>query len=210
MHFLTSIICVVLCLFTHFVRAQRSYIKHEKPEQVENVIIYYKPSEMILNHQDSVLMEKEYWDEKASLNQMVYKKDIPVRGATYRNFYGANLRQKFSNEIKQYPDNYFAYARYIDEWPSDTVNIMLPKIITKLLKVKNSNDGLLSALIVAYSKQVKRDLAYPILLQLLKKYPSSQVSGFALSLHLYEQYKAGGPFLATGELNYRKLVGRKI
>ncbi|MGF1923185.1 MAG: hypothetical protein ACQUHE_03325, partial [Bacteroidia bacterium] len=141
---------------------------------------------------------------EASINKMVYSKGLPVRGGTYQDFSGAKLHDKFHEEIERYPTNYFAYARYISSLPSDTVDAIVPVLIAKLRLVKVVDDGLLTALTVAYAKQGKREMAYDLLLQLLEKYPSSTCTDFAFSHFLYEQYRTGGSMLATGIL-YEKL-----
>ena len=84
--------------------------------------------------------------------------------------------------------------------PADTMPKILPLLTAKLIKVKNRDEGLLSALVAAYSKQGKIKEAYPILIELLEKYPTSSATQFSFSLYLYEQYKTGGSMLATGEL----------
>ncbi len=139
-------------------------------------------------------------DAGAAISHMIYNKDKPARGASYQELSGSSLHENFKAEINRYPDNYFAYARYINSLPADTASIILPELIGRLSKVKRKDVGLLSALCVARAKKGELKEAYSILTQLMEQFPSSQATEFALTFYLYEQYKAGGSMMATGIL----------
>jgi peroxiredoxin len=141
-------------------------------------------------------------DENATENILVYdsKHQKPVRGAYMQGFFNDRPDSTFHIEVRNYPDNYLAYAKYINvssmiKQP-DTAKVEILSLIEKLRHAVQSEDhdnpGLLAALCVAHSKSGNLNIGKIYLSKLFAQFPLRQETAFAFSIYNYEYYKSSG------------------
>jgi thiol-disulfide isomerase/thioredoxin len=141
-------------------------------------------------------------DENATKNLLVYdsKHHKPVRGAYMQGFFNDKPDSIFHVEVSNYPDNYLAYAKYINVISmvkqADTAKVEIHSLIDKLqYAVKSeihSDPSLLTALCVAYSKSGDLNNGKVYLNKLFAQFPLRQETAFAFSIYNYEYYKSSG------------------
>lgn len=134
-----------------------------------------------------------------SRDQLVYERNTlkpAVNAFTPFLLFGDNPDSVFQREIKNHPDNYYAYARYFN-----TVAMLKPDSISRAqiqaslpqLAVNSSKDpGLWAALCVGYAKTGDLAKAKLILFELMRLFPQSNACALAFQIYDYEYYKSSG------------------
>jgi thiol-disulfide isomerase/thioredoxin len=139
-------------------------------------------------------------DDKASHNLLVYDDahNRPVKGAYFDAMFYSNPDDLFEKEITGYPNNYLAYAKFINivsmMQDQQTANQQIAGLIRKLHNISpvNQSDlpGLLTALCIGYAKTGNLSEGKKYLFQLFDRFPQSQETVFAFSIYNYEYYKS--------------------
>ncbi|AMR33105.1 hypothetical protein A0256_17630 [Mucilaginibacter sp. PAMC 26640] len=148
-------------------------------------------------------------DHNAAIDLLVYtpNKRTPVRGALLQAFFSDHPDSLFLQEIGRYPDNFLAYASYINvvsmikegSEGKKEIQDMLHKLLEIARGRKGSpdgNSGLLAALCVAYAKTGDMKSGKDYLLRMLNLFPASAETRFAFTIYNYENYKASGKAIA--------------
>ncbi|MES2279041.1 MAG: TlpA disulfide reductase family protein [Bacteroidota bacterium] len=136
-------------------------------------------------------------DDEAGENLLVYNADhqAPVRGAYMQDFFADKPDSVFQKEINNYPDNYLAYAKYINVISMVKPGTAKEEIVAMLNKLEmvhgaDNSAGLLSALCIGYAKTGDLNKGKAYLFNLFEKYPATAETAFAFSIYNYEYYKA--------------------
>jgi peroxiredoxin len=139
-------------------------------------------------------------DEKASHNLLVYDiaHDRPVKGAYFDAMFDTDPDAIFDKEITGHPDNYLAYAKFMNivsmVKDQQTANQQITGLIKKLDHISPVNPselpGWLTALCIGYAKTGNLAEGKKYLFRLLDGFPQSQATVFAFSIYNYEYYKS--------------------
>ncbi|MBO0949183.1 TlpA family protein disulfide reductase [Fibrella forsythiae] len=145
---------------------------------------------------DFYTLNKE--DVGAAQQQLVYDpvQHRPVQSAYLEALFTEHPDSIFQQEIKAYPANYLAYARYINVLAmlssSEATTLKIKGLLTQLKKERTMTAGLLSALCVGQVKTGQWAAGKESLLELFEHFPAAPETAFALSIYGYEYYKRSG------------------
>jgi len=136
-------------------------------------------------------------DSKANHQLLVYNHQHtkPVKSAYLDAMFNEKPDSLFSKEITNYPNNYLAYAKFMNivamVKDQQTANAQIVKLMQKLNNVNPDNDdaGFLAAFCVGNAKTANLSIAKKYLYQLLDQFPQTQQTAFAFSIYNYEYYK---------------------
>lgn len=139
-------------------------------------------------------------DESAAITKLVYdtKYQHEAEGAYLDALFDDNPDSVFRNEMLHYPDNYLAYARFINvvsmikdhEAAKTQIDEILKKLQTAAQQKQDAGPGLLAALCVGYAKTADLPEGKKYLYLLFNRFPKSAELAFAFSIYNYEYYKA--------------------
>ncbi|ASU35503.1 TlpA family protein disulfide reductase [Mucilaginibacter xinganensis] len=139
-------------------------------------------------------------DDKAGFNKLVYKPNhqTEVEGAYMAALFDDNPDSIFRKELVHYPDNYLAWAKFInvvamikDHAAGKAQVEGLIKKLTLSIKASNHPDaGLLAALCIGNAKTGNLAEGKKYLYQLFSKFPENEETAFAFSIYNYEYYKS--------------------
>lgn len=135
-------------------------------------------------------------DNASAANLLVYQPDHqkPVQGAYMQAMFSDRPDSIFSKETVNYPENYLAYAKYINVVSmiknADIAKPEIANLLVKLQNVKAKSAGWLAAMCIGYAKTGYLAEGKTYLYQLFSKYPSAAETAFAFSIYNYEYYKA--------------------
>lgn len=141
-------------------------------------------------------------DHAASKTLIVYENNKPVKGAYLDALFGNKPDSAFSLEVTNYPNHYYAYAKYMNVLAmrgsldvakgqiNTLLNILDRSLTDDTSKLKDV--GLLAAKCVGNAKIGSLSAAKSSLFQLFEIYPEAVETAFAFSIYNYEYYKASG------------------
>lgn len=137
-------------------------------------------------------------DASATINIPVYTPahTIPVEGAYMDQFFTDTPERPFTYEMRNYPGNYFAYAKYFNVismlQPDAAKTIIQPLLHTadSVYKKGKASAGVLTALCIGYAKTGQLSEAKKYMCRLLNLFPAAGETAFAFSIYNYEYYKA--------------------
>jgi len=139
-------------------------------------------------------------DDNAAINTLVYdsKHQQEAEGAYLDALFDDNPDSVFRKEMVHYPDNYLAYARFINVVSMikdhEAAKVQIDEIVKKLQVIaqqkSDAGPGLLAALCVGYAKTANLPEGKKYLYLLFSRFPESAELAFAFSIYNYEYYKA--------------------
>lgn len=139
-------------------------------------------------------------DDKAGFSKSVYQADrqTEVEGAFLNALFDDNPDSVFQKEMANYPDNYLAWAKFINVISMikdhDTAKAQIDNLLKQLnISIKaNKQPGadLLTALSVGNAKIGNLAEGKRYLYQLFDSYPKNEETAFAFSIYNYEYYKS--------------------
>jgi thiol-disulfide isomerase/thioredoxin len=155
-------------------------------------------------------------DDKASHYLVVYDDAHrrPVKGAYLDDMFYSNPDTLFEKEIAGYPDNYLAYAKFMNiismMKDQQTANQQIAGLLKKLTAIppvnKSEQPGLLAALCIGYAKTGNLSEGKKYLYQLFDRFPQSQATAFAFSTYNYEYYKSSRKWIEDDVLSKVKFI----
>ncbi|MES2419227.1 MAG: TlpA disulfide reductase family protein [Bacteroidota bacterium] len=136
-------------------------------------------------------------DELANQNLIVYESNglRPVKGAYFDALFGNNPDSIFKLEIANYPNNYYAYAKYMNVMAMvkkpEEAKVQIERLLKTLNNIRSTakDIGLMAAICVGNAKIGALTIAKNELFQLFDSYPSAAETAFAFSIYSYEYYK---------------------
>lgn len=139
-------------------------------------------------------------DEKAGLTKLVYKSNhqTEVEGAYMNALFDDNPDSVFQKEMANYPNNYLAWAKFINVVSMikdhDAAKTQIDGLLNQLNTFAQTNSqagaGLLAALCVSNAKTGNLAGGKKYLYQLFDKFPKNEETAFAFSIYNYEYYKS--------------------
>nr|WP_294794457.1 TlpA disulfide reductase family protein [uncultured Mucilaginibacter sp.] len=136
-------------------------------------------------------------DPNAIHHLLVYnhQHNKPVKSAYIDAMFNEKPDSLFNKEIANYPNNYLAYAKFMNivalVKDQQTAHTQIVQLMQKLNNVHPDNEdaGLLAALCIGNAKTANLSIAKKYLYQLLDQFPQTQQTAFAFSIYNYEYYK---------------------
>lgn len=141
-------------------------------------------------------------DESATQELIIYEnnKVRPVKGAYLDALYGSKPDTAFRLEVANHPDNYYAYARYINVLAMDKdpqlaknqINGLLKRldIISETDTAVKTDAGFMATQCVGKAKMGELSVAKSNLFKLFDAYPEHAETAFAFNIYNYEYYKS--------------------
>jgi thiol-disulfide isomerase/thioredoxin/tetratricopeptide (TPR) repeat protein len=138
-------------------------------------------------------------DDKAGFNRPVYDAghQKEVEGAYLEAMFDDNPDSIFQKEMANYPDNYLAYAKFINvvsmikdhDAAQTQINGLLKKLNASAKIINEPGAGLLAALCIGNAKTGNLIEGERYLYELFDKFPLNEETAFAFSIYNYEYYK---------------------
>jgi len=139
-------------------------------------------------------------DDNVAITKLVFDSNhqTEAEGAYLDALFDDNPDSVFRKEMVHYPDNYLAYARFINVVSMikdhEAAKVQIDEIVKKLQAIaqqkKDAGPGLLAALCVGYAKTANLSEGKKYLYLLFSRFPESAELAFAFSIYNYEYYKA--------------------
>ncbi|SHN12673.1 TlpA family protein disulfide reductase [Mucilaginibacter sp. OK098] len=138
-------------------------------------------------------------DDKAGFNRLVYDAghQKEVEGAYLGAMFDDNPDSVFQKEMANYPDNYLAYAKFINivsmikehDAAQIQINGLLKKLDASAKLINEPGAGLLAALCIGNAKTGNLIEGKKYLHELFNRFPINEETSFAFSIYNYEYYK---------------------